>query len=273
MSHIAPKWAYKWMKSEGGVIGTARQGTVSFRKQDGDKHYLLCASCEDFLGKAEDYLSRLTRGTSADLASIGVTLGRGPTLAGINHTLITRGLLGILYKVHYARAAPYDQIRLDQPLIERLRTRILNDDYPDHSLLVVATKWMAGTDLQGANPKSIVIAELLDRPGGAKIFDLFMGGWSWSIVISSAKNYLKGMEEFTLRPNGSWRLMFGDLALHRYFAKPDPAEEYPEMAGMFKVHPDEDWSSFAPNAPCPCGLGSLDFGACCQRTWLAAALA
>lgn len=56
LSHVVPKWCFKWAKQEdkGRLIGRYHSLGVRIIHQDGSKHYMLCDDCEQYLGKAEN---------------------------------------------------------------------------------------------------------------------------------------------------------------------------------------------------------------------------
>jgi len=57
LSHVIPKWAFRWHKNaRGGVITTHlySRGVVT-SQQDGNRHYLLCKSCEQWASVGESY--------------------------------------------------------------------------------------------------------------------------------------------------------------------------------------------------------------------------
>jgi hypothetical protein len=107
LSHIVPSWAYQWMKREGAVVGSLPSRGVVTQRQDGTKHYLLCEVCEQHLGQAEAYVAAFSRGTRADLDRLGVMVGDGPTVYGLNLAMVYRCLLGILIKAHYSDVPPF----------------------------------------------------------------------------------------------------------------------------------------------------------------------
>jgi hypothetical protein len=56
LSHIQPKFVFRWMKQTGdGYLRSG--GNFNQRRQDGDKEYMLCTSCEKNFGKLETYFS------------------------------------------------------------------------------------------------------------------------------------------------------------------------------------------------------------------------
>ncbi|MEU7868303.1 hypothetical protein [Dactylosporangium sp. NPDC049140] len=263
LSHIVPKWAFHWMKKEGGVLGTSENGRITFREQDGSKHYMLCSDCEHHLGEAEDYLAHLARGRRVDLSKVRVSIRPGPTLHNVNFELVMRGLLGILFKLNFATAVPYDRISFDRRFVDRLRQRIQNDDYPTHSLFVVATKWISVYEPE-INPKSMVVAEPLQR----RRFDLLMGGWSWTLLMSSSTRVLnEDAGGLVLRRDEPWQVLVGETLRHRRFEIVEDVlsrafEDRLDGAGVGGI-----WDTIDPDSDCPCGLGRAAYRACCAEGW------
>ena len=118
------------MKAEGGVHGRYNSLGVVTAVQDGNKHYLLCAPCEQYLGEAENYLAILCRSSRAEFAVRGLTILPDCHLEGVNRTLVMRGLLGILFKAHFAPSAPFHTSKLDRGSRDSLQRAILRDEYP-----------------------------------------------------------------------------------------------------------------------------------------------
>ena len=56
LSHIIPKFVYKWMQNSGGKFFRTLENP-NVRKQDGTKIELLCIDCEQKLSKSEKWFS------------------------------------------------------------------------------------------------------------------------------------------------------------------------------------------------------------------------
>lgn len=239
LSHIVPRWAHQWMKKEGVPIREPNIYEAGYKVQDGSKHYLLCDECEQHLGQAEQYLSLLARGTRADLKRADVGTLPGPILVGVNNTLVMRGLLGILYKLHFARSK---RIALDGRFVSRLRDRLLNDDYPRHSLYLAATKWLS-CKWPDINPRAIVTFELTNSP---KFLDLLMGGMSWTLAIASPGRLLKDkvVSECLLRPGEPWLVPVADILHHRYFEPTDYYSRVETQPWLKSPTHERTWAGF-----------------------------
>lgn len=247
LSHIEPKWAYKWMKQEGAVLHTPSQGTER-RMQDGFKHYLLCAACEQHLGVAENYLRLVTTGRPEELAAAGLVLVPawpvGTRVAGLDHEMIRRGVLGIALKAHFA---PSLRARIPfEWLVEKIRQSLLSDSYdwmPEG--FDVAFKWIGA---EGMNPRamaSLVVARLVSGGVGLRV-SLAGVDWYFTLVAPGAE----------LEPRGVF--LVEDIR-RRTLSFPDTYEMWDPS--------DLDRIVVVEGGDCPCGSGAT-YSECCESTWL-----
>ena len=262
LSHIAPRWAFQWMKREGSVSGSVLRLGVEYAEQDGNKHYLLCRTCEQWLGDAEEYLARITKGRPDDLSKIGVTLTQGPGLEGVNYDMVMRALAGIALKGHLAPSPPFTHFRLPWKLANRLRRQILAGEFPSPEMGIVrAWKWL-GAYIPGANPRALLFPSLRRAHHGAWILDLEMAGWQWTVALADGAKTLREMSEVMplYRRGDSWL----------YTPVVDMTDNVRINHGQnWKVGPQtgDRWSEVDLDGPCPCGLGERPFRSCCRWTW------
>lgn len=261
LSHISPRWAGKWMKSEGMPISRVEALDVVVVMQDTSKHYLLCSGCEQWLGDAENYLAVLSRGTASEMRLKGIEIRPGPTLVGVNPKLVRRAVLGVLFKGHYAPSTPWANFGLSRKFISSLQRRLLADDYTDRSHPLFATKWMS-CEAPEANARAITWPAWRDRPG-LTAFDLMMAGWSWTVVFRGWSGMVRGgmiSERFNLG-TGPWDVLLGELTNSRAVQENSKLEWKGDK---------EQWWTWPRDRECPCGLGML-YGECCADTWCAEA--
>jgi hypothetical protein len=258
LSHIAPKWAYKWMKAEGAIHGSDLSQGVVFTSQDGDKHYLLCSECELWLGVGEDYLATLSKASAGHLRQIGVVVHPGPIVSNVNASLIRRAIVGILLKYHWAPDTTRRLPKLASPLAEALRKSLLEEEFPASQYPLIGTKWHAYT-VEGMNPRSFIM------PGYKNTillstFDILMGGWSWTLVL---RDPLRRLAPFVAQyempsDGGPWRIMLADIL------------EAASVVAKYGTTPDElilTAQDYAAEDKCPCGLDDRPFRECCSDIW------
>lgn len=256
LSHISPKWAYRWMKEEGGVVGRYDSLGVRTRSQDGNKHYLLCSACEQYLGDAESYLAALTRGTAEDLAANGVSMFPGPVLSNVKVHLVYRALVGLLIKTHYSNSPPYHHVAVRRRNLEALRQAVVQDSY-DH-FRVLATRWMSSLT-PGINPRAMMFESIV-RPEGFAVFTATLGGTEWALFFEHAPIAAQQFEHLLMGCN-FLPVLLGDITEHRNL------EEVKNAIGD-AVDGAEPWQLSSRDEPCPCGLDvTRNFGNCCADTW------
>lgn len=262
LGHVAPRWAALWTRSEGYVLGSYRSLGVETKTQDYPKHYLFCRDCEQRLGEAENYLSRLTRGTKDDLSRVGasVSLVNGePNLTGVNRRLLLRGLAGIALKLHLAPHSLYRRWTLSRSEATALSAAILEDDYPDARFAVYAQKLMSRL-VPDANPRTSLYLAFTRRHGGV-IANLTFAGMAWALFLGPAHRI---------------RAEFDAADMPLIFAEGTPwiinpsewAADPMVMGGQaFELGQMTDGPPIGSQDSCPCGLDST-FADCCADRWL-----
>ncbi|HCT78054.1 MAG TPA: hypothetical protein DGG94_14515 [Micromonosporaceae bacterium] len=139
---------------------------------------------------------------------------------------------------------------------------------------IFATKWLAArwhrAGYTTINPKAMTNADLVrSEDGTPTVFDLRIGGWSWSLVLEPERMELsQAIQEFILQTGKPW-LVAVDLSEHRYYSW---KTDY-KLAGTAEVVSPEwaeqcPWDAVDMDAPCPCGLGLVPFADCCHTTWV-----
>lgn len=258
LSHVVPKWAYRWMKAEGSVMGSIRSKNVTTESQDGPKHYLLCDPCEQRLGDAENYVATFTRGRKADLDTIGVGVADGPTITGLDTDKLFRCLLGILIKGHFSDSSPFETIKLDRHRLRQLRRRVLEDDYDTVTIAAIATRWVSCLE-PGVNPRAMMFAST-HRIDGSHWFSAMMGGIEWLVRYDGGRLRSPELRQYEL-PADPGRIMVGEIfeyrnVNHGVFHPSDVSSRPPWLD-----HPDA--------LPCPCGLSDDTSADCCGDVWVA----
>jgi hypothetical protein len=257
---VVPRWAGKWLKDEGFVLGKYDSIGVHTRSQDIQKHYMMCRSCENYLGVAEGYLASIVRGTSADLAARSITIHRvahdAVRLDNIDANLFMRAVLGILFKAHLSPHHIYRHVRLPGWALTELHQALRADAYPRNRFSVFVLKIMNLT-VPGANARARIDAELRTFAAGVGVVMRF-GGFVFVVHVGAVDRFPLEHDVKTLRS--------GDIAMWVGVG------EFSYEPG---ITPDEDGSEVPrvptglvqPTDQCPCGL-DVEFTWCCQGRWL-----
>lgn len=265
LGHVAPRWAALWTKNEGYVSGSYRSLGVETRTQDYPKHYMFCADCEQLLGEAENYVSRITRGTSDDLKLVGVSLslqGDFPRLSGVDEVLVLRAIAGIALKAHLAPHQLYKRTNLSRAEANQLRKAIQSDIYPASRFALYAQKLFNRT-VPGANPRASLFISQVRRHGGVATH-VFMAGMVWSLFLGPSErwraDFTKDLPSFLfLGSERNWFINPGEWIVDPHVAS-NPPIEWDDLIPVRKLLQTE---------PCPCGL-DRDFQSCCSGRWLVA---
>lgn len=250
LSHVIPKWAFKWHKAEGGVIHHKPYGDSTPRMQDGLKHYLLCEPCEILLGDSENVLAKISA-MQPDTGSQQLRIIRSGSnlfyIAGDLRHHIQRALFGIALKYHFAPSSSY-QIHSDRD-VEDVRISILNDSYPIYSE-PFGIKWYNGT-LRGANPRAYSGVTLKRSSNGASTATVSAGGIDWFIQLTAASCHF-------VDSSSPWLVVPASLESR--------AAWFSDWEDRETEIPDDRWGLEVDDS-CPCGSALL-FGECCQTGWL-----
>lgn len=249
LSHILPKWSYRWHKSEGGVLHWNPNSRYSSFMQDGYKHYLMCSECEQYLGDAERAIGGLTNSSRAQFRRYGLAVDLIDSdcveISGENRRLIQRGLCGIALKAHYSPSSV--QRIIGKRILSRLRVAILSDDYSMCSA-PVGIKWFNGT-FEDANPRAYAGVGISSDENGSTRSIISMGGVDWFIQIGGNISPQYGYD---------WKIMLGSLEARALW--------FDEWDDFEATLPDDLWG-VEDGDNCLCGSGD-EFGTCCKNVWV-----
>lgn len=216
LSHIVPKWAYYWMKQEdrGRIVGNYESLGVNVIEQDGSKNYMLCDSCEQFFGDAENYVKVLMHGNEAD------KIAKGITRIGDNHVVdfdkIQRFALGLVFKAHYGKSAPFHNISLIEEQISSVRLRILNPKNEDLEFPIIVMRFKSEV-YPDISPVGMMIPQQQKHNDGTEFISFLMAGWEW-VVFLNGNNSLKEKFILDMRLSSSGLLQTpeGDITDQRF---------------------------------------------------------
>jgi hypothetical protein len=258
------------MKDEGHVLHNVESRGYVARTDDGDKQYLLCASCEQRLGIDERYLADFCKGGLDRLERIGVHVDTSGMAHGVSRTRITKSLAGILFKAQFTRLLPWTEMRLPEDWVTALRSYLLRDSGPclENKIEITASRFYSAIE-SDINPKSILIARL-DIHRNCWRFEIMIGGWTWRCFFLHSPTDSKpggvwnidawGLKSqfrpHVLRDGMAWQVSHGDV-LSSYHVNPEFWED---------VSDDRD-GSVGELDKCSCGLSDLVFAECCKPVW------
>lgn len=228
LSHIVPKWMYQWAKREGGIVGVYDSLRLETAEQDGQKHYLLCGACEQFVCVAERYVSILMHDHQTEQRANGI-FELKITYVGVNFDLIQRFLLATLLKAHYATAPPFHKISLSEPVVLQLTQTLQSQRrgasaIKDQTFPILAMKFVSPYDPQ-IDPRAIVIPQVAALPTGCPVFELLAAGWSWMMALNVDNNCPDEILRARFLPNSPFTVLVGDILDHRFLNKGRPLTE------------------------------------------------
>lgn len=259
LGHIVPRWAGKWLKDEGYVLGKYDSIGVRTRSQDIEKHYMMCRTCENFLGVGEGYLASIVRGAPSDLAGRRISLHReGDDLVRLDNVdagLVMRAVMGVVFKAHMSPHHVFTRVRLPGWALSELLEALRDDTYPRDRFAIFAIKVMNLT-VPGANPRARIDAELRDfAPGVGAV--LRFGGFVFVAHIGAVNRFPLESDVKTMREGDkSMWIGVGEFSYEPGILPAD-AFELPRVPTSY----------VGTASSCPCGSG-LAFAQCCQGRWL-----
>jgi hypothetical protein len=261
LGHVVPRWAGKWLKDEGYVLGKYDSLGVHTRSQDIEKHYMMCRTCENFLGAAEGYLANIVRGTREELAARSIALHRETDelvrLDSVDSTLALRALLGVLFKAHMSPHHIFRHIRLPAWALSEVLAALKQDVYLRSRFSVIALK-IVNLTVPDVNPRARIEAELRTFGPGVGAA-LRFGGFSFFVHVGAVDRFELEDKMPSLRPGETeWRIGIGEF-VYEPGILPEDAFDVPRVPGRYLSATDR----------CPCGL-DRDFSQCCQGRWLPA---
>lgn len=271
LSHIAPKWAHKWMKGEGYIVEDIKSLGVRAKSKDGSKHFLLCSKCEQLMGRYERYVSQFCTGGKRNFDDLGIEVVRddsGVRLFGVSEEKVTKFLTGILLKAHFAPSAPWTKITVPADWIEFFRKYLLGEPCSTGKFEVMGFRHFSTVE-PAVNPKAMIFP-LFDLKKNVWMFEIMIGGWDFKLfflrtpkmkipsgwTMIDRLNFVK-WGHLILRDGEWWKVAESDI-LANHFVN-DKWESFDENSSGV-VGDDEE---------CSCGMVSLKFKECCKPLWYA----
>lgn len=189
LSHVTPKWCYHWAKLEGNgsFVGFYPSIDRNAKIQDGNKHYMLCAECDQYLGDAENYMKFLMHGNPTEQQRIQIKrtiIDESYEIYNdVNIELIQRFMLGLALKSHYATSAPFNDIKLNESTLEKIRDRLFNPKIDDLDYPIIAMQFDSKL-VEGIDPKAIMIPQYVNNNIFKESLSFLIAGWEWIVIFN-----------------------------------------------------------------------------------------
>ena len=183
LGHVVPKWMHEWVKAEGGGRIHGKYPSLGIPHavtQDGEKHYLLCDTCEEFMSVAEGYMRTVMIGSVDERSSVGVLEARGG-LTGVRFDLVQRFMLGVALRGHFATGGVFHSARLPTAMLPRVRRAVVHGPISDAEFPIFAVRFVSS--LPGVDPKAALVTDYRQVGDYAPIFRLIGGGWDWTVFL------------------------------------------------------------------------------------------
>lgn len=225
LSHIVPRWMYKWAKAEGTIVGDYKTLGIRTAEEDGRKHYLLCDACEQYLGESENYVAILQdEGRGADRAARGLCFHDDERVTGLDYDLILRFLTSIALKASLVDSPPYHNVRFSEAYIEDCR-RVLNGQEPVQSFSFFAMRFQCEVS-EDIDPRAMVYVHRNYYQDMGEAFVILAAGWEWDLIRhkNSVDEWPELFRESPIRRGEPTLIPWGEITDHR-FLQPEETEQ------------------------------------------------
>lgn len=217
LSHIIPRWMYKWARAEGVMVGDYRTLGITTAEQDGRKHYLLCDSCEQFLGIAENYVSILQdEDRATERAISGLQFLDNSMILGIDYKLVLRFLTSIAFKANLVDSAPYHNINLSKAFEFDCKRFLLG--LPQCQQFTIFAMRFHSALAKGVDPRAMVYVHRGYYRGMGEGFTVLGGGWEWNLIRhkNSLAEWPPLYREIVFIEDKPSKVMWGEIMDHRF---------------------------------------------------------
>lgn len=185
------------------MISTDRDVAADFG-QKGYREYLLCESCEDKTGRWDHYASQVFYRKQHRQPEMGNRRFRFPEVSYKEFKLF---LMSLLWRMHSAEGALFNNIDLGQKHSERVRNALLIDDplsQDDYPCFITAVM------IDGQFCEDWLFQPEATRTDGRRWYHLLVAGYLFSYVVASHP-LPKGLTEHSLNSNDELAVQFREL--------------------------------------------------------------
>lgn len=259
LGHILPKWSALMLSGQP-IYNTYNSIENYYTTQDGGKEYLFCASCEQHLGEAENYLAHISRGMHSDLSKVGVQIEAGGRLHRLDQKLIYRAVLGIFLKAHLSEIPMYENAKLETKLCSSIKHQILTDNYPRDVYNIQAIKWFDWSE-SGALPRDTCSASV-QRSSTSITGFIQLGGMEFRANFRTQRHILSEFPaDSFLKLGKPWNIIVADVLDQRVLGQTQQ-DLYSSVSRRI------DTFTFPLTSPCPChSPRGEDYKNCCHGRW------
>ncbi len=216
LSHVIPKWAYKWHKADcGGQIHGMHGRVKRSVQQDGDKHYLLCRNCEDIASVAEAYVHVLSNGTESERNALKIQRDSDNVYSGFRFDLVVRFIAAVALRSHFASADLFRNIKFPLAARKLLRNAIFTAPSDSGALWFLGTHFIAPPDEINHDPRSDLWIDYKESEFVGAMFAVFAGGWEWYAVFSNDSELAKVVYEYRLKDQSKFAFPPMHYDIHR----------------------------------------------------------
>jgi hypothetical protein len=183
LSHVIPNWAFRWHKNaRGGVIKIQlySRGIVT-TQQDGNKHYLLCESCEQWASVGESYALAIVDRNRNGLRARGTRYIMLDRYWRLRVDLIARFIAITALRVHYADSIPFSTTRIPLDIRKALRHVAMGRLRFDE-LAVSAWRFVPPKRDPDHDPRQD-ICEMYKEGDLGRLFIVQAGGLEWAMFF------------------------------------------------------------------------------------------
>ncbi len=217
LSHIIPKWAYKWHKAaHGGTVrGMYLSHDLATIEQDGDKHYLMCGACESLASRSEAYVYALSNGTTDERRSVGVVASDDDSYSGFDFSLVVHFIATTALRAHYAPSLLFRDIRLPRASRAALRKMIFREAADSTIPWFMGVPFCAPPTQPDHDPREDIWIQYAENEFAGEAFIVFVGGWEWFAVFRTETELAEIAYEGRLKDSDSAVFVPQPYDIHR----------------------------------------------------------
>lgn len=220
LSHVIPKWAFRWHKEAwGGVVKTRllSRGVVTVQ-QDANKHYLLCGDCEQRASDAEAYARAIVDRHRKRLRAKGTIYLFWDRYWHLRLDLIAQFISITALRIHYSESVPVNTTKIPLDIRKRLRrTSFVGVNLQGSA--ISAWRFVPPKSDPDHDPRHDIFEMYEDGELG-RTFIMLAGGIEWAIFFDSARLECS-IGEIVFRGRGLERIACLPYTEYRLFKYPE----------------------------------------------------